>query len=120
MNLTLAGVISIIELMACHRHVSALTAPAKDKQDLRLAIGVFQGQYATATVGEQIALIVQTVLRSFIPSNARRDDYRFGLLVTTFRSYNDRDAFMQEWSTHYKNSLLRREGLKLWGIGEDL
>ncbi|KAJ3878038.1 hypothetical protein F5051DRAFT_503496 [Lentinula edodes] len=97
----------------------APTAPAKDKQDLRLAIGVFRGRYATATVGEQIALIAQTVPRSFIPSDARRDDYRFGLLVMTFRSYNDRDAFTQEWSAHYKNSLLEREGLKLRGIGED-
>ncbi|KAJ3911118.1 hypothetical protein F5877DRAFT_73431, partial [Lentinula edodes] len=97
----------------------APTAPAKDKQDLRLAIGVFRGQYATATVGEQIALIAQTVPRSFIPSDARRDDYRFGLLVMTFRSYNDRDAFTQEWSAHYKNSLLEWEGLKLRGIGED-
>ncbi|KAJ4484993.1 hypothetical protein C8J55DRAFT_559154 [Lentinula edodes] len=97
----------------------APTAPAKDKQDLRLAIGVFRGRYATATVGEQIALIAQTVPRSFIPSDARRDDCRFGLLVMTFRSYNDRDAFTQEWSAHYKNSLLEREGLKLRGIGED-
>ncbi|KAJ4478845.1 hypothetical protein C8J55DRAFT_561212 [Lentinula edodes] len=98
---------------------SAPTAPARDKKELKLAIGVFQGQYATAGVGAQIALIAKLVPRSVIPGDIRRDEYRFGVLVMTFRSYNDRDAFTREWSAGYKNSLSKREGLKLRGMGED-
>ncbi|KAJ3897894.1 hypothetical protein F5879DRAFT_1072231 [Lentinula edodes] len=71
----------------------APTTPARDKQELKLAIGVFQGQYATAGVGDQIALIAKSVPRSVIPRDVRRDEYRFGVLVMTFWSYNDRDAF---------------------------
>ncbi|KAJ3803701.1 hypothetical protein F5876DRAFT_71237 [Lentinula aff. lateritia] len=82
----------------------APTAPARDKQELKLAIGVFRGQYATAGVGDQIALIAKSVPRSVIPGDVRRDEYRFGVLVMTFRSYNDRDAFTREWSAGYKNS----------------
>ncbi|KAJ3884908.1 hypothetical protein GG344DRAFT_83366 [Lentinula edodes] len=105
MILTLAGIISMIK--------------SRDKQELKLAIGVFRGQYATAGVGDQIALIAKSVPTSVIPGDLRRDDYRFGVLVMTFRSYTDRDAFTQEWSAGYKNSLSEREGLKLQGIGED-
>ncbi|KAJ3895264.1 hypothetical protein GG344DRAFT_73255 [Lentinula edodes] len=97
----------------------APTAPARDKQDLKLAIGVFRGPYASAGVGDQIALIAKSVPRSVIPGDVKRDEYRFGVLVMTFRSYNDRDAFTREWSAGYKNSPSEREGLKLRGIGED-
>ncbi|KAJ3888746.1 hypothetical protein GG344DRAFT_67705 [Lentinula edodes] len=97
----------------------APTAPARDKQELKLAIGVFRGQYATAGMGDQIALIAKSVPRSVIPRDVRRDEYRFGVLVMTFRSYHDRDAFTREWSAGYKNSPSEQEGLKLRGIGED-
>ncbi|KAJ3924850.1 MAG: hypothetical protein NXY57DRAFT_1079070 [Lentinula lateritia] len=82
----------------------APTAPARDKQDLKLAIGVFRGQYASAGVGDQIALIAKSVPRSVIPGDVKRDEYWFGVLVMTFQSYNDRDAFTREWSAGYKNS----------------
>ncbi|KAJ3915999.1 hypothetical protein F5877DRAFT_69424 [Lentinula edodes] len=90
----------------------APTAPARNKQELKLAIGEFRGQYATAGVGDQIVLIAKSVLRSVIPRDVRsviprdvrRDDYQFGVLVMTFQSYHDRDAFTREWSAGYKNS----------------